>query len=139
LNPLSTSDGGVTGAVRDWLRVEGVAVLALSLLLYAHSRSGWWMFIGLLLVPDLSMLGYLVNARVGGACYNVVHSYVLPVGLVAAAIAVDKEAMLPFLYIWTAHIGMDRALGYGLKYSSGFEMTHLGRLRGRAAPQISRP
>jgi hypothetical protein len=30
--------------------------------------------------------------------------------------------------IWLAHIGMDRMLGYGLKYSGGFKDTHLGRL-----------
>jgi hypothetical protein len=30
--------------------------------------------------------------------------------------------------IWAAHIGMDRALGYGLKETSGFTRTHLGRV-----------
>jgi hypothetical protein len=30
--------------------------------------------------------------------------------------------------IWLAHIGFDRALGYGLKYASGFGFTHLGRI-----------
>jgi hypothetical protein len=30
--------------------------------------------------------------------------------------------------IWLAHIGFDRALGYGLKYKAGFGFTHLGRI-----------
>ena len=30
--------------------------------------------------------------------------------------------------IWTAHIAMDRALGYGLKLPTGFTDTHLGRI-----------
>lgn len=120
--------GAVTGAVRNWLKTEGLAVLTLSLLLYGHSGSSWWMFIGLLLIPDLSMLPYLLNPRAGAISYNIVHSYLLPLGLATLAIALNKAGMLPFLCIWTAHIGIDRFLGYGLKYSAAFGETHLGTL-----------
>ena len=122
------SDGAVTGAVRLWLRAEGLAAFTLSVLLYWQFGSSWWMFIGLLLIPDLSMLPYLINSRVGGLSYNVIHSYLLPLGLAAIAIAVHRVGMLPFLCIWTAHIGLDRFLGYGLKYSTAFGETHLGTL-----------
>jgi len=103
-------------------------VLTLSVLLYGHSQSNWWMFIGFLLIPDLSMLPYLLNPRVGSVSYNIAHSYVLPVALAVIAIAFNRVGMLAFLYIWTAHIGMDRFLGYGLKYSTAFGKTHLGDL-----------
>jgi hypothetical protein len=122
-------NGSVTGAVRGWLRAEGLAALALSALIYGHSGLRWWIFFALLLTPDLSMLGYLLNARAGAAAYNIVHSYVLPLGLAAAAIALGRNDAVPYLCIWTAHIGLDRMLGYGLKYPSGFGETHLGTLR----------
>src|SRR5271165_2361805 len=124
MNNLLISGGAVTGSVRSWLRVEGPAVLTLSVVLYWHSRSSGWMFIALLLIPDLSMLAYLLNPRMGSLFYNIVHSYVLPLGLAVIAVAATKAGMLPFLYIWTAHIGMDRSLGYGLKYPTAFGRTH---------------
>lgn len=120
------SNGAAAGPVRAWLRTEGLAVLSLSVIFYWHSGRGWWMFFGLLLVPDLSMLPYLLGPRAGSISYNIVHSYVLPLSLAAAALALGKAALLPYLSIWTAHIGLDRLLGYGLKYASGFGATHLG-------------
>ena len=120
------SDGAVTGAVRTWLKAEGLAVLVLSALFYWHTGSSWWMFIGLLLVPDLAMLPYLLNTKAGSLSYNIVHSYLLPLGMATVAIAIYRAGILPFLCIWTAHIGMDRFLGYGLKYPTSFGSTHLG-------------
>ena len=134
LSPMSSiTEGAVNGPVRVWLRAEGLAVVVLSLILYQYSLRSWWLFVGLLLTPDLSMLPYLVNPRLGAWSYNTVHSYLLPFGLAALAIATQKPAIFPYLYIWTAHIGLDRMLGYGLKYPSGFGSTHLGVRRGRAS------
>ncbi len=121
-------DGAVSGATRDWLRGEGLVVLLLSILLYWNLGGRWGLFLVLLLIPDLSMLGYLVDPRVGKLSYNVVHSYVLPLGLAVAAIATHSVRLLPLVCIWTAHIGIDRVLGYGLKTSDKFGDTHLGIL-----------
>jgi hypothetical protein len=129
----STSNGAVTGAVRTWLKCEGLAVLVLSVMLYRYTHSSWWTFGILLLTPDLSMLAYLANPRAGSISYNIVHSYVLPVALAIFAIATDRSAMAPYLLIWTAHIGMDRALGYGLKYPNAFGSTHIDTLRRKSA------
>jgi len=115
----------VAQPVRNVLRAEGLAVLVLSVLLYWHCGAGWWMFFGLLLVPDLAMLPYLINPRAGAAAYNWAHNYAVPLVLAAAAIVFHAERMLPYVLIWTAHIGMDRIMGYGLKYPSGFKATHL--------------
>jgi hypothetical protein len=120
--------GAVTGSVRVWLRTESLAAFVLSALLYARLGQKWWIFAALFLVPDLSMLGYLLNSKIGAACYNVVHSYFAPLALAAAALATNHQAILPFLCIWTAHIALDRALGYGLKYPTAFSHTHLGLL-----------
>ncbi len=121
-------EGTVTGAVRAWLKLEGLSVLLLSILIYRNCFSSWWMFFGLLLLPDLSMLAYLVNPRVGSVSYNIVHSYVAPVAMASAVLAFQKSGLLPYICIWTAHIGMDRLLGYGLKYPAAFGSTHLGML-----------
>ncbi len=113
-------------SVSTWLRFEGLAVLVLSLSLYGRSKSSWWLFALLLLTPDIAMTFYLINARAGSIAYNIVHSYVLPLCGVAIAGYIGKSSLLPFVWIWTTHIGMDRALGYGLKYPSSFRRTHLG-------------
>ncbi len=86
------------------------------------------MFFALFLAPDLAMLAYLVNPKIGGDSYNVVHSYLLFLGLAALAVFRRETGMLMYVYIWMAHLGLDRFLGYGLKYSAAFRMTHLGDL-----------
>src|ERR1700679_1242344 len=106
MNTPERSSGVSPGAVRNWLKAEGLSVLALSVLLYSRSGASWWIFAGLLLTPDLAMLAYLLSPRAGSIAYNLVHSYLLPLGLATLAIAVRRIGMLPFLCIWTAHIGM---------------------------------
>ena len=132
INMQPILEGVVTGAVRMWLRAEGLAALVLSLLLYGHSGMSWWIFFLLLLTPDVSMLPYLVNPKLGAISYNVAHSYLLPLGLVAGCVLTRNFMLLPYLYIWTAHLGLDRSLGYGLKYPAVFGKTHLGIRQSRA-------
>lgn len=125
----------VDAAVRRWLRAEGLAVLAVSVLLYARYGGGWIVFAALFLVPDVSFAGYLGGARVGAAVYNTAHSYVLPLGVILAGLIAGKHTPVAIALIWAAHIGFDRMLGYGLKYPSGFHDTHLGVI----GPQARRP
>ncbi len=129
----NSSDGAVKGAVRYWLQAEGLLVLVLSLELYHFIGAPWWRFFALFLVPDLSLLAYLVNPSFAARVYNVVHSYTLPTTLAAVALAINQAHILPYALIWSAHIGMDRALGFGLKYPEAFGRTHLG-IHGKAAP-----
>ena len=128
--PIPTVAGAVSGAPRLLLRLEGLGVLALVVLLYQRGGHSWMLFAGLLLVPDLSLLGYLAGPRVGAVAYNLAHSYVGPIIAAAAALLTGRPPVVALL--WAAHIGMDRAVGYGLKYPGAFEDTHLGRLRGRS-------
>lgn len=71
------------------------------------------------------MLGYLVNVRVGTLIYNAVHTYAGPLLLVAISASGIHSGLLPYALIWTAHLGMDRMLGFGLKYPTTFKDTHL--------------
>ena len=122
--------GGMTGfpsgSVRLWLRVEGFAVLVVAVYLYARSEHSWVAFAALFLVPDISFVGYLAGPRVGAVVYNLAHSYVGPL-LLALAALMNGQA-LTWALIWAAHIGFDRALGYGLKYPTSVGETHLGRI-----------
>src|SRR5262249_54036454 len=110
------------------LRLEGVLLLLLSLAAYHQLSGNWILFAVLLLVPDISMFGYLLNVRIGAVIYNIGHT--LAISLIAGAVAVftHTDALLPFVFIWTAHIAMDRMLGYGLKYPTYFRDTHLQRV-----------
>jgi hypothetical protein len=87
------------------------------------------LFVLLLLAPDLGMLGYFVDARIGGFTYNLFHTHLRPAVLLIVGIATDSAGVYSIAFIWFAHIGLDRALGYGLKYSDGFKNTHLGMIR----------
>ena len=110
------------------LRLEGLAVAAVTALLYARTGVSWWLFVGLWLVPDLSMLGYLAGACRGARIYNAFHTYVGPAVLGVCAYVLHANAVaLAIALIWANHIGVDRLLGYGLKYGEGFGFTHLGR------------
>jgi Domain of unknown function (DUF4260) len=124
---------GVTaGGVAATLRLEGAAALAASVVGYSALGGNWWVFAALFLVPDLSMLGYLFNRRAGAFVYNLGHSYLTPAALALAGYLANAPNLYPIALIWTAHIGFDRLLGYGLKYAAGFGVTHLG-LSGKAA------
>lgn len=124
----------VRGMPRLLLRAEGAAIFALSLLLYAKVGLPWWLLAILFLAPDLSFLGYLAGPRVGAIVYNAAHTLVAPLLLVAAGMLLPAFVLIPLALIWTAHIGFDRVLGYGLKYREGFGYTHLGRI-GRASAE----
>ena len=123
--------GAVTGGVRTLLRLEGLTLFAGMLVLYAVWDGSWWVFAILFLAPDLSFLAYLSGPRFGALVYNAAHSYMAPVALMTLGFGLAAPLTLSIAMIWLAHIGFDRALGYGLKYETGFSFTHLGRI-GRA-------
>ena len=102
------------------LRIEGAFDLALSLIFFQAIQGNWLLFILLLLVPDLAMLGYLRSARLGTVCYNLAHTLAGPFLIVAYAYLTKSLWLLPYALIWTAHIGLDRMLGFGLKYPTRF-------------------
>ena len=110
---------------RGMLHLEGAAVLVASVVFYASGHYRWWVFAVLLLAPDLIMLGYLVNVRVGAAWYNLVHTYVGPIVLILLAWLLPAPQLTAYGLIWLAHLGTDRMLGFGLKYPTEFRDTHL--------------
>ncbi|MCP4420408.1 MAG: DUF4260 domain-containing protein [Chloroflexi bacterium] len=110
------------------LRLEGTAILAAALITYSQMHYSWWLFALFLLTPDLAALGYLINKSVGSLSYNLMHTYILPIGLGLAALSFNFDPGLQLAIIWLAHIGMDRLFGYGLKYPDDFKHTHFSKI-----------
>jgi Domain of unknown function (DUF4260) len=113
---------------RRLLHAEGAFVFLAATLLYFHGDHPWWLYLLLALAPDLSMLGYLGGPRVGAAVYDTAHTYVLPVVVAALGVVFDVGNLTAVGLVWIAHIGVDRAVGYGLKYPTDFKDTHLQRV-----------
>ncbi|TIQ35202.1 MAG: DUF4260 family protein [Mesorhizobium sp.] len=110
------------------IRLEWTAAAVAAIVVYAMTGVSWWLFALLILAPDLSMLGYLAGPRAGAVSYNALHILIAPLALVLAGVLFAGPIATAVALIWIAHIAIDRALGYGLKLSTGFQDTHLGRI-----------
>lgn len=126
----SQIDGGswtahVGGYVPWFLRADAVATFIAGVVAYGTLGAPWLLLVPLLLVPDVAMVGYLRDARLGSLTYNLGHN------LATAGIALGLGLWLGVGWlavagaVLVAHIGMDRTLGYGLKYPTEFKDTHL--------------
>ncbi|MGE7758755.1 DUF4260 domain-containing protein [Peribacillus sp. NPDC097895] len=114
--------------VKNFLHIEGLMVLLATIFIYSSYEFSWSIFLLLILSPDVSMLAYLINERIGAKVYNLFHTYTLSIFTILLAVFLKSDALMMIGLIWTAHIGMDRLLGYGLKYTSSFKATHIQRL-----------
>jgi hypothetical protein len=112
--------------VKTVLRAEGLAMLVAALTFYTRLDFGWLLFAALFLLPDLSFAFYRFGPRAGAAAYNTLHSTMGPLGLGALGLLLARPSLVAIAAIWLAHVGFDRALGYGLKYGDAFGHTHLG-------------
>jgi hypothetical protein len=113
---------------RRLLHLEGLAALVAALALYFDAGYGWVLLLALFLAPDLSMVGYVGGPRLGALTYNAVHTTVGPIALALVGVLGDAEIATQIALVWLAHIGLDRLLGYGLKYPTAFKDTHLQRV-----------
>jgi hypothetical protein len=107
------------------LRIEEAALLTLTLYAYHHLHGNWILFAILFLTPDLFMIGYLITPHIGSATYNLAHTLTLPFALLLAGYIQHHPLAIQLALIWTAHIALDRLLGFGLKYPTLFKDTHL--------------
>ncbi|GAA5107010.1 DUF4260 domain-containing protein [Orbus sasakiae] len=107
------------------LRLENLVFFVASIFAYHFYGYSWSLFAIFFLVPDMTLIGYLINAKVGAILYNLMHSYIGAVIFAVFAFFI-ASTLMPFVFIWLAHISFDRALGFGLKYRDSFKHTHLG-------------
>jgi hypothetical protein len=119
--------GAVTGRPRAFLRLEGLALLVAALVAYSRTEQAWWLLPATLLLPDLGALGYLVSRSAGALFYNLTHATLIPLALVGLGLWQQEPLVVALGTVWLAHIGMDRAMAYGLKHDDYPGHTHLGR------------
>jgi hypothetical protein len=110
------------------IKAEEAMMLALSLFLFQQLPYSWWLFAVLFLTPDLSMLGYLINPKVGAVTYNFVHHKGIAIAIYIAGIYFSSNALELTGLLLFAHSSFDRMMGYGLKYSDSFNHTNLGMI-----------
>ncbi|MCP8615881.1 DUF4260 domain-containing protein [Salirhabdus salicampi] len=110
------------------LHMEGLAVLLVSVYFYASLNFSWLLFIVLFFIPDVSMVGYGISKKFGALTYNIFHTYTVPTIFILMGVFSTMETLVMIGLIWSAHIGMDRMIGYGLKYPTSFKETHLNRV-----------
>jgi hypothetical protein len=122
----AAESGVVTGRPLVLLRVEGAALLIAALVAFSFTGQAWWLVPAALLLPDLAAVGYLVGRRVGALAYNLAHSTTLPLAAIGAGLWQGQHLVVALALVWLTHIGMDRALNYGLKYDDDARHTHLG-------------
>ena len=136
----------VSGKPLRWLQGEAVIEVVAALLLFRTTHQSWWLA-ALILAPDVLMLGYVRGTRVGAASYNLAHSHIVPILLCLVALEWHHPLVLAAGLLWLAHIGLDRAMTFGLKYDTDFQHTHLGdhsdatpdRRRRQASASAGRP
>ena len=123
------SNGAVVGGVAVLLRLEGLALFLAATTMFGLVHGHWWVYGVLFLSPDISLAFYLAGPRAGAVAYNALHSSIGALLLGLAGYMGGVVALGPIALIWLAHIGFDRAAGFGLKYANAFGDTHLGLQR----------
>lgn len=114
--------------MKELIRFEEIALFGLGAFLFSLLDYSWWWFFGLLLAPDLSMFGYLINEKIGAWIYNLFHHRALSIIILLIGWFMDSDIVLLAGLILFSHASLDRIFGYGLKYERGFKYTHLGKI-----------
>jgi len=115
-------------SLRKIISIEYILAFIITASFYGHLNFPWLYFIVFLWFPDITMVGYLINTKIGALFYNMGHSFVLPAMLMVIGLLTTTSIPLMAALIWLAHIFLDRALGYGLKYDDAFKKTHLQQI-----------
>jgi hypothetical protein len=110
------------------IKFEGIAVFLTCLYFYSTLDASWLVFALLWLVPDISMAGYFKDKKIGAIMYNLAHTYILAIAIVVWGLWQGDNFIVSLGVILASHIGLDRFLGFGLKYQSGFKDTHIQKL-----------
>lgn len=114
--------------MKKLVQLEEIALFATTLYAFSLLNLSWWWFIGCILLPDVSMIGYLHHAKTGAWFYNIFHHRALALIVLALGFFLNLPWVLFTGLILFSHATMDRMFGYGLKYESGFKKTHLGEI-----------
>lgn len=112
--------------MKNLIRLEEIALMGLSIYLFSLADIAWWWYLVLLLAPDIGMLGYALGSKIGAITYNFTHHRAVAIIVLLIGFMVNIPWLIAFGAILLGHASLDRILGYGLKYFSSFNDTHLG-------------
>ena len=107
------------------LKLEEIALFTLCIFLFSKLDFSWWWFPILLFLPDIGMIGYIINPKIGAYTYNFLHHRFIAVLVAIYGLKYGNEYWQLAAIVLFAHISLDRFLGYGLKYYDSFYNTHL--------------
>ena len=108
-----------------FLRTEGFVLFFISSIMFFKQDGNWFLYLILLFLPDIGMFGYFIDTKIGAIVYNLFHTTSIPLILLILFFLTGNFSLLIFGFIWLAHIGMDRFMGFGLKYTDKFKHTHI--------------
>lgn len=115
--------------MKTTIKIEELAQFLFAIVLFSQLDFAWWWFPALLFTPDIGMLGYLMNTKVGALTYNLFHHKAIAVVIGLSGFYLNNDLLILIGVILYAHASLDRVFGYGLKYPESFKNTHLGSLR----------
>ena len=113
------------------LKLEELFMFVLGLYLFSLLDFQWWWFLILILLPDIGMVGYVLNNKAGALMYNIFHHKGLAIAIYLTGIYLSVPLLQLIGIIVFSHASMDRMIGYGLKFEKGFKYTHLGEIGGK--------
>lgn len=116
----------MTTRMTNLIKLEELGQFFLSLILFNQLDYAWWVFPACILLPDLSMVGYLINPKTGAWLYNFFHHKLVAIIILVAGFWLNFPVLTLAGVILFAHSAMDRIFGYGLKFNDNFKHTHLG-------------
>jgi len=114
--------------MKNILKLEELAMFLTSIyVLYLHEVP-WWAYLLLGLGPDIGMIGYVINPRIGAFTYNLFHHKGIAIAVGLLGLVLGSDVILLAGVVLFGHSSMDRIFGYGLKLTDAFKNTHLGRI-----------
>lgn len=110
------------------LGIEELFMFVLGVFLFNQLEFSWWWFLVLILTPDIGMLGYIFNTKIGAIGYNVFHHKGIAIIIYLTGVYFQNHILELIGIILFSHASLDRIFGYGLKYFDAFKHTHLETL-----------
>ena len=117
--------------MKNILKLEEAAMFVFCIYALSLFRAGWWVYLLMVIGPDIGCIGYAIGKKAGAVCYNLFHHKGIAVAIFLAGFILHDEWTQVAGIVLFGHSSMDRMLGYGLKLNEGFRHTHLGVIGNR--------
>lgn len=116
----------MNNTMKNLLMLEELGQFGLAVFLFSELQYSWWLFPLCILIPDISMIGYIISPKAGAWLYNFFHHKLLAVVVLILGFYLKIQIVECIGTILLGHSSMDRIFGYGLKFNDDFKHTHLG-------------